>query len=60
MGGKVGSKADGKGKATYYIAGDALSAEPNVLSTEAVNTPPLEISTPAHDSDVKDFKTDSR
>ena len=60
MGGKVGSKADGKGKATYYIAGDALSAEPKVLSTEAVSTPLLEISTPAHDSDVKDFKTDSR
>jgi hypothetical protein len=41
VGDKVGSKADGKGKATYYIAGDALSAEPNVLSTEAVSTPLL-------------------
>ena len=47
--------AKGKGKATYYIAGDALNTELNALSTEAVSTPPLEISTPVHD--VKDFKS---
>ena len=54
--------AKGKGKATYYIAGDALNTELNALSTEAVSTPPLEISTPVHEistpvHDVKDFKS---
>jgi len=40
-------------KAGYYIAGDALNTESNVLITEAVSTPVLEISTPALGCDVK-------
>jgi len=64
--------AKGKGKATYYIAGDALntelnalntelnalSTEPKALNTEAVSTPPLEISTPLHEISTPDHDSD--
>ena len=41
-------KARGRGKATYYIAGDTLSTEPSGLNTPplGLSTPPLGLSTP--------------
>jgi ATP-dependent DNA helicase RecG len=48
----------GKGKATYYVAGDILSAPPQEISTPlpdlktpatGLSTPPQEISTPPHE-----------
>lgn len=44
-------KSKGKGKATYYVAGDGLSAPPQNLSAPApaLSTPPPDISTPPPD-----------
>jgi len=44
-------KSKGKGKATYYVAGDGLSAPPQNLSAPAteISAPPQELSAPANE-----------